>query len=381
MISVVMPVYNAIDTLDEAFQSVLRSGVADQEIVLVDDGSTDGSWDAIQRYQAVHANVVALRHDRNRGGGAARNTGVRAASHDLIFVLDSDDVLIDDALAKASDAMADGDLDGAATGRSTFFVDDIARPTHSIEYRRGAASFVDLVSHVPSPVTGNLLFRRSAFETAGGYPEHHGFDTQAFGFRLLGNNLNIRVLNQQLYLQRLPRRPSYYVREARQGNINRNWFYIFVEHLYKFRPEVRTLLLTHDYAEPMALAKEENVFKIMTDISASENIFNSEGLQLNDLVAYEAYKQSGDRTLQAWCALMDLRRNDVKGCLERLGAIEDFPAARRVLYPLLATWSSSQMQRETIREIQYFFGVEKPVIWWAKHSFQRVLNKLSRLVR
>lgn len=381
MISIIMPVYNAMDTLTQAFQSALKSGVSGQEFILVDDGSSDGSWEAICAFQAQYPNVVALKHDRNRGGGAARNTGVRAAKHPLIFVLDSDDILVENGLETAALAMSDTNLDGVATGQSVFFKDDIETPEHTIQYRSGMAKFADLISHAPSPVTGNLLFRKTAFEKVGGYPEHHGFDTQSFGFRLLANNLNIRIAEDLLYYQRLPHRPSYYVREARAGNTGRNWFYIYFESLYKFSPEIRRQIMEFDYSNPRQLAKGCHLSNVLANSAASANIFCEEGRMMDDELAYAAYEKSPDETLQAWCAGMDLRRMNLEKFVERLQNFNNSAYAKRTIYPLLAAWSRSGLGSQDIAEIQYFFGEKKSLRWWSSHTYQRILNRLDGLFK
>lgn len=377
MLSVVIPIYNAADTLEEAFQSALKSGVPNQEIVLVDDGSTDGSWELIRRYQRDHENVVSLRHHHNRGGGAARNTGVRAAKYDQVFVLDSDDVLVEGSLAKAITILQDPTVDGVATAQSIFFQTDVRHPSSVVDYRSGSGRFEDVVSNTSTPFTINLLFRRSAFERVGGYPEHHGFDTQAFGFRLLANQLNLVVGDSTLYFHRLPAKPSYYIREARAGNINRNWFYILLDCLYKFSPDVRKLLLEFDYSDPVLPAQGRHVFKVLSDKRDAGNVFSQEGLLHDDASAYEAYTDSSDATLQAWCASIDLRRNDLERCLRRIQGGPESPILRRALYPVIALWSGRGLDRLAMKDFRYFFGEDKPFGWHMRRSFQRVLNRIG----
>lgn len=211
MISIVIPVFNSMDTLDEAFQSARTSGIADQEIILVDDGSTDGSWDAIRRYPAQYPNVVALRHESNRGGGAARNTGIRAARHDLLFVLDSDDLLAGNgALLRAVELLiADPLIDGLVSGTTYFFGDTVEKFTSVTDHAKKTGHFSDLLLSDAINYHGNLLVRRKVFDGVGGYPKHHGFDTQGYAFRVLRNNYKILSTDALKYYRRLPKSPSY----------------------------------------------------------------------------------------------------------------------------------------------------------------------------
>jgi len=87
-LSVVIPVFNEIATLDQIIQAVRESPV-NKEIILVDDGSTDGSRQLLEEY-AKADDVRALFHERNRGKGAAIQTGLGAAERDLVIIQDAD---------------------------------------------------------------------------------------------------------------------------------------------------------------------------------------------------------------------------------------------------------------------------------------------------
>lgn len=372
-----MPVFNAEATLAEALDSALRSGVIDQEIILVDDGSTDGSWELMRHYQSHHPGIVLHKMSRNRGGGAARNTGVRLAKHPYIFLLDSDDVLIDSALSRALQRMRELDVDGLAAGKSTFFSDSVEAPARQIDYPAGPRRFTDLVSHQPNPVIGNLLYTRAAFEKAGGYPEHHGFDTQGFGFRLLANGLSIHTADFPFYYQRLPTKPSYYMREARAGNLNRNWFYIFIECLYKFSPQVRADILSFPCLDPRKLARGHHLFHVLADRAEAENIFCPEGLVMNHDEAYARYDEVSTPELQVWCAYMDLRLGNSCKALSRLEQVCGIAGARRAIYPILAVWLGGKLENDDLADLRYFFGRTKSLRWVLGFYGQKVLNRMG----
>jgi glycosyltransferase involved in cell wall biosynthesis len=88
-ISVILPVHNRADVLGRAISSVLEQDFADFELIVVDDGSNDESATVAQSYSDGRVRLIRL--DRNRGGNAARNTGIDASSGPLIAFLDSDD--------------------------------------------------------------------------------------------------------------------------------------------------------------------------------------------------------------------------------------------------------------------------------------------------
>jgi len=88
-VSVVVPTYNRADVLSRAIDSVLAQTVTDVELIVVDDGSTDDTQDRLRSYDDPRLTV--LRHPENRGGSAARNTGIEAATGEYVAFLDSDD--------------------------------------------------------------------------------------------------------------------------------------------------------------------------------------------------------------------------------------------------------------------------------------------------
>lgn len=88
-VSVVVPVYNGAELVGRAIRSVLAQTFPDFELIVVDDGSTDNLAKALEQFPDLR--LRRLRHTRNRGAAAARNTGIRKARGAYIAFLDSDD--------------------------------------------------------------------------------------------------------------------------------------------------------------------------------------------------------------------------------------------------------------------------------------------------
>ena len=87
-VSVVIPVYNESSTIEEIIERVRRGGIAD-EIVIVDDASTDGTGE-ILRAREGEADLRLLRHEENRGKGAALRTAFGRVSGDIVLIQDAD---------------------------------------------------------------------------------------------------------------------------------------------------------------------------------------------------------------------------------------------------------------------------------------------------
>jgi glycosyltransferase involved in cell wall biosynthesis len=103
-ISAVIPAYNAAALLPRALASIAAQTVQPDEIVVVDDGSADDTSAVAAGYPGLPVRVI--RHDPNRGGAAALQTGVEAARHALIAFLDADDEWLPEKLERQLMALA-----------------------------------------------------------------------------------------------------------------------------------------------------------------------------------------------------------------------------------------------------------------------------------
>ncbi len=92
MLSIIIPVYKVEATLRECLDSVLKEAPTDSEIILVDDGSPDNSPQMCDEY-ALKDSRVRVIHQKNSGASTARNTGLKQATGEYVFFLDSDDYL------------------------------------------------------------------------------------------------------------------------------------------------------------------------------------------------------------------------------------------------------------------------------------------------
>lgn len=107
-VSVVTPIWNAAATLAATVASVQAQSLADWEMLLVDDGSTDGSRTLARTLAAADSRIRVLAQDANLGAAAARNCGIRAARGRFIAFLDADDLWRPEKLALQLGFMRDG---------------------------------------------------------------------------------------------------------------------------------------------------------------------------------------------------------------------------------------------------------------------------------
>lgn len=97
-VSVIIPVHNSEKYLGRCLDSILAQSYHDFELILVDDGSTDNSWDICRTYARKDDRIRTIRQSVNKGVSAARNAGLETADGKWIYFCDSDDYLFPDSL-------------------------------------------------------------------------------------------------------------------------------------------------------------------------------------------------------------------------------------------------------------------------------------------
>lgn len=207
-ISVILPIYNVADHVAACLASLRGQSFEDFEVLMVDDGSTDGSAD--------HARAAAeadprfrLISQENGGLSAARNTGLEAARGTYIAFVDSDDRVMPDYLMQLWQALQDSGADWVACGLQECFSDGSGLPhaaihgarnltDHPVTRRYRLCSWEDVIVHFPS--AWNKLYRRSLIEGLR-FDEGTWFEDHTFFYRAASRTDHLLHLPQALYLQ------------------------------------------------------------------------------------------------------------------------------------------------------------------------------------
>ncbi len=188
-LSVVLPVYNAEATLAECLTRLCASSFSDFEIVLVDDGSTDGS-----RAIADSFPVRVVPTEGRVGPAAARNLGARAAEGELLFFLDSDVMVRPETLSRAVAAFTRDEIEGV-----------IGVQAADMRYRDLVSQYKNLWMRwtycrrrgdVPLFYTTAAAIRRDAFLRAGGFDQGYAMpnvEDTAFGQKLKRLGMRVRI--------------------------------------------------------------------------------------------------------------------------------------------------------------------------------------------
>jgi GT2 family glycosyltransferase len=172
-LSVIVPVYNGVDTLGQQLEA-LAAQKLDQpwELIVADNGSTDGSRETAASWAARIPDLRLLDASSRRGGAAARNIGAASSSGDQLLFCDQDDVVQPEWLATMSSALRDHDL---VVGRNDFEMLNQSSGTASAARapagRQRAAPALDFYDYLPYGLACNLGVSRRAFEAVGGFDE------------------------------------------------------------------------------------------------------------------------------------------------------------------------------------------------------------------
>jgi glycosyltransferase involved in cell wall biosynthesis len=169
VVSVVVPAFNAAETIAETLQSISRQTWRDLEVVVVDDGSTDGTAALVRRHAAGDPRVRIIAQP-NRGVAAARNAGIRAGTGAFIAFIDADDLWHPTKIAKQMAVLLAGGPDMALVYAPFRLLDPAGRVIGSPR-KYGVDGWV-LHRHFHTNLVGNgsaILIRRRVLEEFGGF--------------------------------------------------------------------------------------------------------------------------------------------------------------------------------------------------------------------
>ena len=188
LISVVVPVYRVEKYLDHCIQSIAEQTYSNLEILLVDDGSPDGSGAICDRWAARDSRIRVF-HKQNAGAGAARNTALDAARGEIITFVDSDDYLHPNMFSHLCGLMKDGveiaECEIGITERDDLAMDD-GTGAEILVCETEEALRLHIQDEVFRQTPPNKLYRRECVGDIR-FPEGNLIDDEFFTYKVLGN--------------------------------------------------------------------------------------------------------------------------------------------------------------------------------------------------
>ncbi len=220
-LSFLIPAYNYGHFLEDAVLSITRGNLElDDEIIIINDASTDNTESILKSLAANNLQIRSLSHRHNkRWGTACLNTGIEAARHDLFFTLDADNMLVPGSVGPLVRFMVEKDADVTAFQEIRFIDRDSSEPTHSWFFKEQCTLADALAGHIWPGSSGQYLFTRNSWLTAGRCDEFCALDSWAFGIQLLATGAKMVSMPNSHYLHRWGH-ASLYTREQKSGSLS-----------------------------------------------------------------------------------------------------------------------------------------------------------------
>lgn len=172
-VSIIVPAFNEAEVIDASLASLLELRYPYYEIIAVDDGSTDGTYEKMKQFEGNHFGVrVAVYRKENSGKADTLNYGIRRSKAPIVVCMDSDSRLTPEALRYAVSHFKDPNVGAVAGNVKVINRHNIWTKLQALEYIEGlnivrnAQAFFRTVNVIPGPMG---IFRRQAIEGTGGY--------------------------------------------------------------------------------------------------------------------------------------------------------------------------------------------------------------------
>ncbi|MBM3737713.1 MAG: glycosyltransferase family 2 protein [Acidobacteria bacterium] len=189
-VSVVICTFNRAGLVGRAIESVLAQTWRDWELVIVDDGGSDSTFDVVNRYVMEHAGIRYLKH-RNREQALARNLGIKASFGEYVAFLDSDDAYSPEHLESRLEYLrAHPEVDMIQGGL-------IADPDIDVVDYFDRSRTINLHECV---VCGTFVAKRSVLVEVGGFPDEPPMEDTALWYRVKARFRTAEVMEPRTYI-------------------------------------------------------------------------------------------------------------------------------------------------------------------------------------
>lgn len=213
LLSIVIPVYNVEKYLRDNLESIFKQNCVYRdyiEVIIVDDCSPDNSISIANEYKKLHKNIKIIRHEKNKGLGAARNTGLKFLEGKYVWFIDSDDVIVNGCLQMIIDELSMNEEDILMFNAKVLEVDgSLSNYYATYPYTTPVITGVDFlnlteVPHWQKPVTAWSRVQKVSFlkENKFYYPEGIFFEDEELNLKQLFVANKVRFLRNVFYLYR-----------------------------------------------------------------------------------------------------------------------------------------------------------------------------------
>lgn len=232
-ISFVIPSYNCENTLKESVDSIFNKNFnTEDEVIIINDASTDNTEKVAQELAVFYyPKIKIIKNEQNKGCPASRNIAISQAKNELIFNLDSDNILTPRSIEKLKEQLIIQKADMCAFQKYYYFKTDTSKVTHKWICKTGFMSLPDFFSGYINPGPGgNFLFKKEIWNKVGGYWEYGKGLHEAWGFtfKMLVNGAKFYVVEDTYYYHRYSH-SSLFVRESSKKEYEQEITNLFIK--------------------------------------------------------------------------------------------------------------------------------------------------------
>ena len=293
-VSVIVPVYNVDNYLRECLDSIFNQSFNDIEVICINDGSEDKSYDILNEYKTMYNNLIVFNQE-NKGVSSARNVGISAAKGKYILFVDSDDYLRENACEVAYSEAEKDQVDILSFG-----VYKITYPYHRWHYKPFSMKehiytkdpFLALFTGSDTVLVWNKIYKRDLLLKNNIFFENDitFLEDECFNFTVFPKSKKIKYIPNALYQYRQKRSGSAVYSYSKDKKISSQK--ILIERICKIWRENKYLdehasqllnfFLDFNYAAMYSALKDESKVKdVINEIlfSIGEDIFNVDNIK------------------------------------------------------------------------------------------------------
>lgn len=228
-ITVIVPVYNVEDYIEDCIRSLMKQTYKDYEVLLVDDGSKDNSVGIIKNL-IVDDERFKILHKENGGLSSARNHGLKFVKSDFVTFVDSDDFLADDFLYKMLEGIGENKIcccNYSEVTENGKFIRDVKNELSNKSVSETYGDVIEAIKFIPN--AWGKVYRKSIFDKLN-YPEGMLFEDFAIAYKVFFQE-GISFVNESLYSYRI-----------RKGSIMREFNDKVITHKFKILNDMKMFL-------------------------------------------------------------------------------------------------------------------------------------------
>lgn len=250
-LSIVVPCFNCKLFLKDCIDSVLRQNLSNFEVIFVDDFCTDGSSEILNNYCSKYKNFKVIRNKKNIGCPESRNVGIEESEGDIIFNLDSDNVLPDNMLLKMLDFFVNKTKEHlCSVSTIKYFKGNKLKVHHTRDFENRKYGIKDLLKNLENPFTsGNYMYTKECWKNVGKYePNTNRVESWYFSFKSIISGYQFDIFPKSFYWHRQGIKSLTIV--SKKNNLDhKTWKRLLCKHISIFDDKTKEYLRSNEFKD------------------------------------------------------------------------------------------------------------------------------------